>query len=612
MPGKREMKPESSHSAEQAAETAAYTSTKKPVWFIPALLALVLLLGCVGFCAYAATRQTIAPHTSVGGTDVGALTQEEAAARIAGELDALRRENGVRVTLENGEEAAYLSYEALGVSFDAEALARAAYDSAHSGNPIADAWRLLRAMLGSETNLAPVPRDGWTADAAQLLADAAEVEPLDFSFAVDDANHLFMTKKRDGRSVDVSALRALLVESASDAAGERSVALPYRVVPAQDADLDAVKTALGGEMANARYDKETQTILPEQMAVVFDAATAQALLDAAAPGETVEVPAELRVPEVTAEELQKVLFRDVLGTYTTRVGGAAGRKSNVKLTASRVNGTILNSGEEFNYYSLTGPFSAANGYQSAPGYFQGKTVPMDGGGACQCSSTTYAAALLANMEIVARTAHGFASDYIGLGLDATVSGGGPYFIFRNNTAYPVKVEATYSSNNRLTVSIIGTKTDNITVKMRTEVLSTTPFSEQIIEDPTLAPGTRVVDTTPYTGYVVNTYRQLYDGDGKLISETFEARSKYNKRDRIIKVGPAADAAVAPPDGSAVPADSTIVDPVPVDPGAEPIQIDPPVVDVPAEPTPQPAPETPVEPSPAPEAPVEAPAETEAA
>ena len=248
---------------------------------------------------------------------------------------------------------------------------------------------------------------------------------------------------------------------------------------------------------------------------------------------------------------------------------------------------MLNSGEEFNYYKLTGPFSASNGYKSAPGYQNGKTVEMDGGGACQCSSTTYAAALLANLEIVARTAHGFASDYIGLGLDATVSGGGPEFIFRNNTAYPIKVQTNYSADNRLTVNIYGTKTDDTTVKMRVEQLSSTPYEEEVIESPDLAPGERRVEQTPYTGHVVNTYRQIYDGNGKLISETFEARSNYKKRNRIVLVGPQVDsgetvAEVEPspeaPDGTQTDAaPAPVVEPAPppsdLPGGIEPAPID---------------------------------------
>ena len=111
--------------------------------------------------------------------------------------------------------------------------------------------------------------------------------------------------------------------------------------------------------------------------------------------------------------------------------------------------------------------------------------------------------------------------------------------------------------------------------MRVDVLSTTPYEEEIVEDPLLAPGERVVDTTPYTGYTVNTYRQLYDGEGKLISETFEAYSKYNKRNRIIHVGPAAPETPAVPEIGPIAPDPTVPSD-PFIPGEPPIDTPAPV------------------------------------
>jgi len=511
------------------------TDPKSKLWLIPTLLAAAVVGVYAGMCVAAATGNTIDPHTTAAGADLSGMTRAEAAWALAPALERLQTESGVHVTVDNGEEAAYLTYEELGVSFDAAALAEKAYTHSHSGSPLRDGWRLLTACLGFGAAIEPEPADGWQELAAERVAEATGLAAQDFTYEV-AGDQLTLTKAQDGRTVDRLTLKARLDETASDASGERRVDLPYTTLAADPGDLQALSRELGGTSANATYDSKTDTIIPERSVINFNVAQAQMLLDAAAPGAQVSVPVTAEEAEVTAEELREVLFRDVLGTYTTRVGGAAGRKANVKLTAERVNGTVLNSGEEFDYYTLCGPFSASNGYQSAPGYLHGKTVEMDGGGACQCSSTTYAAALLANLEIVARTAHGFASDYIGLGLDATVSGGGPEFRFRNNTSYPIKVETVYSPNNRLTVNILGTKTDDTYVKMRTEVLSTTPYEEELIETDTLAPGQKVVDQTPYTGYVVNTYRQVYDGAGNLLSETFEARSKYNKRNRITLVG----------------------------------------------------------------------------
>lgn len=531
------------------------TKKHKKWWLIGVIAVSALALGFAGVCAAAASGNTILPHTYVAGQDVGGMTVTEAARAIEPSLERLRTESGVRTMLESGEEAAYLTYDELGASFDAAALAAAAYDSGHAGSFFGDGWSLLLSWFGVSDAVSPEPEDGWQEHAAEKLAAAAGLTAEDFSYEVEE-DALKLTKAQDGRSVDRLTLKARLDDADADDSGARSVDLPYMVVAADHGDLNALSEKLGGEVANASYDAETNTIIPERAAVNFNVAQAQMLLDAAAPGETVTVPATAEKPEVTAEVLKDVLFRDVLGTYTTRVGGAAGRRANVKLTAERVNGFVMNSGEEFNYYTLCGPFSKANGYQSAPGYLRGKTVDMDGGGACQCSSTTYAAALTANLEIVARTAHGFASDYIGLGLDATVSGGGPDFIFRNNTAYPIKIETVYGKDHRLTVNILGTKTDDTYVKMRSVVLSSTPYAEEFVETHELAPGQTKVEQTPYTGYVVDTYRELYDGKGNLISSDYETRSRYKVRNRVTLVGAgAAEATDGEAAETAVPAET---------------------------------------------------------
>ncbi|MPN12707.1 hypothetical protein SDC9_160026 [bioreactor metagenome] len=122
-------------------------------------------------------------------------------------------------------------------------------------------------------------------------------------------------------------------------------------------------------------------------------------------------------------------------------------------------------------------------------------------------------------------------------MDATVSWGGPNYRFRNNTDYPVKIQSVYSKGY-LTMTLYGTKTDDVTVKMTNKVLSTTEYKTVYEDDPTLPAGAEKVKTTPYTGYKVETYRNLYDGSGKLISSNFEASSDYKVRNKVISKGPA--------------------------------------------------------------------------
>ena len=183
----------------------------------------------------------------------------------------------------------------------------------------------------------------------------------------------------------------------------------------------------------------------------------------------------------------------------------------------------MNSGDVFSYNDVVGQRTAARGYQAAPAYVQGETVDEIGGGICQTSSTLYLACLRSNLEITERYAHRYVPAYITAGMDATVSWGGPDYKFTNNSLYPIKIVTIYE-NNYLTVRILGTNVDGTSVKMTNEHLSTTPYETVYEDDPTLAPGTEKVKTTPYTGYKYRTYRNVYDANGKLISSTYEAVS----------------------------------------------------------------------------------------
>ena len=71
----------------------------------------------------------------------------------------------------------------------------------------------------------------------------------------------------------------------------------------------------------------------------------------------------------------------------------------------------------------------------------GKSENELGGGVCQVASTIYYCAMYADLEIVERAEHQFIVDYVPGGLDATVYFGYQDFKFRNNTDYPIRIDA---------------------------------------------------------------------------------------------------------------------------------------------------------------------------
>ncbi len=395
---------------------------------------------------------------------------------------------------------------------------------------ISNALTMAKGVLGDRIDLsASLSYDETTLQSiVDEMADKFFAECADAFYELSE-DGLYATKEITGRELD----RTALMEQLRGAAG--AIEAGWTKIPGASLDLQAMADEISSEALPARYDIELGAVVEGQVGVAVDVEAAQYVMDAAAEGERIRLPAEVVYPQMTAEELNAVLFRDKLSTFTTYVSGSSTRRGNVKLSGEFVNGTVLNHGDVFDYNQTVGERTVERGFGEAAAYRNGETVQEVGGGICQTSSTIYCAVLLADLEIVQRANHRFFPGYVELGMDATVSWGGPEFRFRNDTGYPIRLEVIYKNNN-LTVNIYGTKTDDTYVVMTHEVLSTTPYTTIYQETMDLMWGQQSTKQTPYTGYKVVTYRNVYDGAGNLISSELEARSTYQSRDEIILVG----------------------------------------------------------------------------
>ena len=316
------------------------------------------------------------------------------------------------------------------------------------------------------------------------------------------------------------------------------VACVYEEKKAETVDVQALHDQLAGEKVEAVCNKETGKPTQSHIGVAFDVAAVQAQLDAAPAGTEFLADAQVEFPTVSTEELEECMFRDVLGTCTTKCAGPWGRHQNIKLAAAAINGRIYNPGEEFWYNSTVGQRTAARGYHEAGVYEAGRTTTGIGGGICQVSSTLYYAVMLSDLDIVLRYCHMFNPGYLPIGCDATVSWGGPDFAFRNSRDYPIKVVTSYNDNtNELTCTILGTKVDDHYVVITNAVLASYDYQVVYQESPDVAPGDEVIDQYGHTGYFVRTWRNIYDGNDNLLSSRVEADSHYDVGNKIILVAP---------------------------------------------------------------------------
>ena len=150
--------------------------------------------------------------------------------------------------------------------------------------------------------------------------------------------------------------------------------------------------------------------------------------------------------------------------------GIAGRTTNLKLAARNVDGTIIKPGKVFSTNLAIGRRDEANGWKEAKMFMDGQVVNGIGSGICQCASTLYNAALLANLPIVERHPHTFRVSYAPASRDATIYWGSKDFRFRNNTPGPIYVR-TWLKNDRFYVELYGVAPVANEIEIASHVLS---------------------------------------------------------------------------------------------------------------------------------------------
>ena len=498
------------------------------------ITAALLVGGMAALCFYAASYDRVFPGVTLGDRSLSGLSQNQLRQTLT--ADSLL--SGEVVLTAGGEELGRRTQKELGAYINSESLAGAAWSVGREEGGlgwIKNGWTMLTGLLGghNSSDLVVYYDDDTLRQTAAEMAALFDQEQVDGSYELTE-DGIYAVKPAEGRTLDQPAL----IRAITDLDGGAGTAdAPFESVPGRDLDLEAIALELNAEPSAARYDVATDKVVDGQVGVSLDPEAAAFALESAVPGETVQLPAQVVYPELTAQELEAVLFRDVLSTTTTNVSGSRVRKGNVRLSGEAVNGTVLNDGDVFDYNQVVGKRTTERGYGEAATYVNGETVNTVGGGICQTSSTIYLATLLANLEIVERYNHRFYPGYITLGMDATVSWGGPEFRFKNNTGYPIRLDVSYA-DSKLTVSIVGTKVDDTYVKMTYSTLSTTGYETEYVESPDLAWGTQKQKQNGYVGYEVVSYRNLYKGDGTLISSTVEAKSVYKNRNQIILTGTA--------------------------------------------------------------------------
>lgn len=545
---------QSRKSASGKKKTGAGRGPNKTAIIICIAVALVVLLagGCSAwyYFGYTGDDGCILSNVYAAGVDLSGMTVEQATSVLKMSTDSTYAQQDLVIHLP--DEDIRLSPADTGVQLDVDAVVADAYNYGRGGTAAEQRQARKDAALTSYTiDLIPYlglddsyirsvmedlgqryntvltqPTVTVTGERPALEADALDEEA--------EGQVLIVTMGIPESALDTTALYGMILDSYSE--NKFEITMDFSILQPEEPDLEAIYAQYCVEPVDAVLDENTYEVVPEVYGYGFDLTAARNLVEQAQPGETVEIPLDYISPDVRAETIQATLFCDLLGSCEAYQSSSANRITNLDLACAAINGVVLKPGETFSYNETLGERTEEKGYKGAGAYVGGQSVTSIGGGICQVSSALYYSVLHADLEVVERYNHMYATGYVDLGMDATVSWGSLDFKFRNNTNYPIRIEAE-SDNGLVTVKLYGTDEKDYYVEMTYEVVNT--YNPSVVYKEMSADNTDGyrdgdVIQTSYTGYDVKTYKNKYSkSTGELISSELEDFSDYNKRDKIV-------------------------------------------------------------------------------
>ena len=490
------------------------------------ILACILFWFNLGF-DISLPGKTFSPGVTIAGVDVGGLKKSEAVEAVSAAIGNSYETESMTVTVLDKQ--LLITPADSGASFDVEGAVAAAFRSGTAGQ--------------DDPQVDIIPYLNLNTEAIRSkIADFGK----DFPTEGIPTGSQILQETVDGQEQDVLEVTVGTVYyDFSEEALYQAIRKAYNAhrftadytcnrMDAAAVDLDALYAEHCIDAVSAELDPETLEVSQSVVGYRFDLEQAKEALLNSQPGDVLKFPFLDIQPDMDTETLKSMLFRDELATYEAYQGSSSNRATNLRLACEALNGIILLPGDEFSYNQALGERTADKGYKGAASYLNGETVTTLGGGICQPSSALYMCTLYADLEIVERTCHSYPSSYVPLGMDATVSWGGPDFRFKNNTDFPIRIDAV-ADGGKVTIKLIGTETKDYYVKMEYEVLGVSyPETKEIEVEPGSGHKDGEVKTTAYTGYTVQSYKLKYDRDSdELISREKESYSAYSKRDKVV-------------------------------------------------------------------------------
>ncbi len=508
---------------------------RKIIAIIIAILVLIGLAFSTVFALINKGSDKIIEGVQIKEIDVSGLTREEAENKLK---EVFGEQFKKEILLKHGEYETKLTPEQIELNFKVSEAVEFAYSRGRTGNILKDNYDILNAKwnvfeITPEYTYNDELLTTFLAGTQENLPDIVKQS----SYSI-EGSKLNIYKGEKGVAIEVEPLKKQIVEIGLDFNKERIIEMPVSEVQPEPIDLNKIRNEIYKEPKNAYYTQNPFTIYPHVNGVDLSISIEEAQNQVNASTEpNVTIPLKITTPAVTTNHIGTEAFPDLLATFSTTFStGNVNRTTNIRLASNKINGVVLLPGEEFYYNKVVGQRTAAAGFKSAGVYVNGRVENGIGGGICQVSSTLYNTVLRANLQIVKRSNHYFATGYVPLSTDATVSWGGPEFAFKNSRKYPIKVVSTVNGG-KITVSIYGCKEEvEYEVIIQSQTLQTIPMKTERRVNPALPKGTTKTVQKGHGGYKSRAYRIL-KLNGTEVSRQLLSTDTYAQLSTIIETNP---------------------------------------------------------------------------
>jgi vancomycin resistance protein YoaR len=554
------------------------------------------IAGIVGIgLLFSGSPATLASGTKIAGVDVGGLTPRQATSMLEQRSARLAH---VPVTFVAGSHQFRLRPDELSVTPDwAQAVARA--QGAGDGMDVIRGFRRLAlrvfpndvkpevhaydAAVGYEIGLIAAKVDR-AYKPARLVRRKLQVrviagqagERLDRDAAATIVVAALASLSRSGPVTLPTAVEPPAVTgpdlNGARAIAERAISAPvtvavgsrrFQLQPARLAKMLQLPTTkhgkpkLGGPAADAYFARLDRLVGKPAHGAHFAAYGGKVVVVPAVTGLTLDVSrsaaAVLAAAESTGSRIAKLTITPVnvgrstaaanamgitgeVSSYETFYGGVPNRIHNVELVAHLVDDKLIAPGATFSFNHATGARTAAKGFLEAPVIINGELQTGLGGGVCQVSTTVFNAAYEAGLPITARTNHALYISHYPLGRDATVDYPDIDLKFVNDTGHWLLLR-TFVGSSSLVATLYGTPQNRRVVTETAPLRIVGKPEVQRTLDPSLAPGSRVVEDYGEPATSTSVHRLVYSPDGKLLSDA-TWYSSYRSSPKIVLVGPA--------------------------------------------------------------------------